>query len=73
MTILTKVSTLKDICEAVPIPAVAIGGLNAGNMDVLEGAGMSGMAVVSAIEGGGSEEECAGAEGEDCCFDGKVI
>ena len=40
---------LKDICEAVPIPAVAIGGLNAGNMDVLEGAGMSGMAVVSAI------------------------
>ena len=49
VTILTKVSTLKDICEAVPIPAVAIGGLNAGNMDVLEGAGMSGMAVVSAI------------------------
>ena len=44
VTILTKVSTLKDICEAVPIPAVAIGGLNAGNMDVLEGAGMSGMA-----------------------------
>ena len=49
VTIFTKVSTLKDICEAVPIPAVAIGGLNAGNMDVLEGAGMSGMAVVSAI------------------------
>ena len=49
VTILTKVSTLKDICEAVPIPAVAIGGLNAGNMDVLEGAGMSGVAVVSAI------------------------
>ena len=49
VTILTKVSTLKDICEAVPIPAVAIGGLNAGNMDVLEGAGMSGMAVVSAF------------------------
>ena len=49
VTILTKVSTLKDICKAVPIPAVAIGGLNAGNMDILEGAGMSGMAVVSAI------------------------
>ena len=49
VTILTKVSTLKDICEAVPIPAGAIGGVNAGNMDVLEGAGMSGMAVVSAI------------------------
>jgi len=40
---------LQKICSAVEIPAVAIGGLNAGNMDVLEGAGMSGMAVVSAI------------------------
>ena len=41
---------------------------------VLEGAGMSGMAVVSANhEGGESSGECAGAEGEDCCFDGTVI
>lgn len=48
-TILTKVSTLKEICEAVPIPVNAIGGLNAGNVDVLEGAGIEGICVVSAI------------------------
>ncbi len=48
-TILTKVSTLKEICEAVPIPVNAIGGLNAGNVDVLEGAGIAGICVVSAI------------------------
>lgn len=48
-TILTKVSTLKEICEAVPIPVNAIGGLNAGNMDVLEGSGIAGICVVSAI------------------------
>lgn len=48
-TILTKVSTLKEICETVPIPVNAIGGLNAGNMDVLEGSGIAGICVVSAI------------------------
>lgn len=48
-TILTKVSTLKEICGAVPIPVNAIGGLNAGNMDVLEGSGIAGICVVSAI------------------------
>ena len=48
-TILTKVSTLKEICEAVPIPVNAIGGLNAGNVDVLDGAGIAGICVVSAI------------------------
>ena len=48
-TILTKVSTLKEICEAVPIPVNAIGGLNAGNMDVLEGSGIAGSCVVSAL------------------------
>ncbi len=49
VTILTKVETLNDISQAVPIPLVAIGGLNAGNLDSLKGAGMSGIAVVSAI------------------------
>ena len=48
-TILTKVSTLKEICETVPIPVNAIGGLNAGNVDVLDGAGIAGICVVSAI------------------------
>lgn len=37
------------ICKAVPIPAVAIGGLNRKNMDILKGSGADGIAVVSAI------------------------
>lgn len=48
-TVLTPVSTLCDVCRAVPIPVVAIGGLNIGNVDVLEGAPISGVAVVTAI------------------------
>lgn len=49
VTILTEVSTLQAICQAVPIPEVAIGGLNAGNMDILKGTDIDGIAVVSAI------------------------
>lgn len=49
VTVLTKVSTLEEICRAVPIPAVAIGGLNSGNLDVLKGTSAAGIAVVSAI------------------------
>lgn len=49
VTILTKPETLKAICEVVPIPVTAIGGLNAGNMDILKGCKMDGVAVVSAI------------------------
>jgi thiamine-phosphate pyrophosphorylase len=48
-TILTKVETLNEIADAVPIPLVAIGGLNAGNLGILKGARMDGIAVVSAI------------------------
>lgn len=48
-TILTSVDTLKDICRAIQIPAVAIGGLNSQNLDILRGAGMAGIAVVTAI------------------------
>lgn len=48
-TVLTPVSTLCDVCRAVPIPVVAIGGLNAENLAVLEGAPISGVAVVSAV------------------------
>ncbi len=48
-TVLTEVSTLSAICKAVPIPAVAIGGLNLKNMDILKGSGADGIAVVSAI------------------------
>lgn len=48
-TVLTKVSTLKEICQSVKVPVVAIGGLNEENCYVLEGSGVSGIAVVSAI------------------------
>ena len=48
-TVLTSVDTLRDICEAVPIPANAIGGLNKDNIDVLAGVPIAGICVVSAI------------------------
>ena len=48
-TVITEVSTLKEICESVKIPVVAIGGLNEENSDILKGSKISGIAVVSAI------------------------
>lgn len=48
-TILTSVDTLRDICNAVPIPANAIGGLNKDNIDILTGIPIAGICVVSAI------------------------
>ena len=46
---LTSTDTLRDICNAVPIPANAIGGLNKYNIDVLAGIPIAGICVVSAI------------------------
>ena len=40
---------LREICTSVSIPAVAIGGISAENMMELQGGGMCGVAVVSAI------------------------
>ena len=48
-TVLTSVETLRDICNAVPIPVNAIGGLNINNIDVLQGIPIAGICVVSAI------------------------
>lgn len=48
-TVLTSTDTLRDICNAVPIPANAIGGLNKDNIDILEGIPIAGICVVSAI------------------------
>ena len=48
-TVLTSTNTLRDICDAVPIPANAIGGLNQDNIDVLAGIPIAGICVVSAI------------------------
>ena len=48
-TVLTSTETLREICNAVPIPVNAIGGLNRENIDVLAGIPISGICVVSAI------------------------
>lgn len=48
-TVLTSVDTLKEICDSVPIPANAIGGLNKDNIDILKGIPIAGICVVSAI------------------------
>lgn len=48
-TILTSTETLRDICNAVPIPVNAIGGLNKDNIDILEDIPIAGICVVSAI------------------------
>ena len=41
--------TLSQICHTVPIPTVAIGGVNRDNLMQLKGSGVDGVAVVSAI------------------------
>ena len=48
-TVLTSTETLNEICKAVPIPVNAIGGLNKNNVHILEGIGIAGFCVVSAI------------------------
>ena len=59
ITVLTPVATLSDIVKNVSIPVAAIGGLNAGNLDVLRGSGASGIAVVTAIMGSENPKETA--------------
>lgn len=44
-----SLDTLKAICQAVSIPVVAIGGINAHNLPQLAGTGAAGAAVVSAL------------------------
>ena len=48
-TVLTSTDTLREICNAVPIPVNAIGGLNKDNIDVLAGIPIAGICVVSAV------------------------
>ena len=48
-TRITPVETLDEICRTVPIPVVAIGGLNADNRDVLADSPIAGVAIVSAV------------------------
>lgn len=58
-TIITKVSTLNDICNNVDIPVVAIGGLNKDNCDILKDSPIDGIAVVSAIMKSENPEKAA--------------
>lgn len=44
-------STLKEICKAVSIPVVAIGGISKNNVHQLKDSGICGIAVISAIYG----------------------
>lgn len=48
-TVDTSIETLKEICHTVKIPVVAIGGIGLSNIYQLNGSGISGVAVVSAI------------------------
>ncbi len=43
--------TYRSICESVPIPVVAIGGITADNIGELSGRGLSGIAVIGALFG----------------------
>lgn len=58
-TILTSTDTLRDICNAVPIPVNAIGGLNRDNIDILAGIPIAGICVVSAIMKADDPEKAA--------------
>lgn len=67
-TVLTSTDTLRDICNAVPIPVNAIGGLNKDNIDILAGIPVAGICVVSAVMKAENPEKavaelksCAGA------------
>lgn len=52
-------NVLKDICNSVNIPVVAIGGINKDNITELSGSGVDGVALVSAIFSADDiEEEC---------------
>lgn len=54
-----SLDTLKAICQAVSIPVVAIGGINADNLPQLAGTGAAGAAVVSALFAQKNPEEAA--------------
>jgi len=58
-TVLTSTDTLKDICNTVPIPVNAIGGLNKDNIDILKGIPIAGICVVSAIMKAGNPKKAA--------------
>lgn len=59
ITKLTEVATLISICQEVPIPVIAIGGLSSTNLQVLAEAPIDGIAVVSSIMKAGDPQKAA--------------
>ena len=59
VTVLTPPEMLNKIADAVPIPMIAIGGLNSDNMDIIKGRPVAGVAVVSAIMKAENPKEAA--------------
>lgn len=59
---LVSAETLSEICKAVKIPVIAIGGINAENAGELAGCGLAGIAVISAV-----------LEAEDICEAAKIL
>jgi len=59
VTVITSIDTLTEITQNVKIPVVAIGGLNANNLEVLQGSGVSGISVVTAIMNSPNPKEMA--------------
>lgn len=53
--------TLREICRAVSIPVVAIGGITGENLGALRGSGIAGIAVVSAIFAREDTRQAAGS------------
>ncbi len=54
-----SLETLHEICDAVAIPVVAIGGISAENVGELAGSGIAGVAVISAIFAASDKEKAA--------------
>lgn len=55
----TSIETLKEICDKVKLPVVAIGGINAANVEALAKTGIHGAAVVSAVMAAKNKKEAA--------------
>lgn len=54
-----SVETLREICNSVPIPVNAIGGLNKDNLDVLAGVPVAGICAASAVMRAGDPRQAA--------------
>ncbi|MCD7812207.1 MAG: thiamine phosphate synthase [Ruminococcus sp.] len=62
--------TLKEICSAVEIPVVAIGGITRENVQELQGSGVDGIAVVSALF---AQEDIKSAAAELLELSGRMV